>query len=316
MDGFEILLHEASKNSRDGSVPAADLLSSASSRSSSRATVRYGEHLSLSLGQFVHQRLSTFYRPCEKKIEPLKYLDLESFYTGGGLKNMFFTVSYTRSNCIAALRQEVMSRKCKCLSEDAYVPFYLARNLSEQGFCHSMKEGRTTGNATATGGPAKRAECHDRISRMTAEEILVTSLPHSWKLPIFMRPTLQMQLLWLCPQLCTEVVTDVERRQKTPLVETISSKLTNLSSPLGPADIAVITIAASETRTAIMSEGEQMTPFNLLASIGGIFGLFLGLSGVTTFEVIEAWIIILPHLIPLCRYSLFIVKRFWRQFRA
>ncbi|BHF75468.1 hypothetical protein SprV_0501856400 [Sparganum proliferum] len=198
MDGFQILLHEASKNSLDGSVPAADLLSSASSRSSSRATVRYGEHLSLSLGQF----------------------------------------------------------------------------------------------------------------------ILVTSLPYSWKLPIFMRPTLQMQLLWLCPQLCTEVVTDVERRQKTPLVETISSKLTNLSSSLGPADIAVITISASETRTAIMSEGEQMTPFNLLASIGGIFGLFLGLSGVTTFEVIEAWIIILPHLIPLCRYSLFIVKRFWRQFRG
>ncbi|VDL89990.1 unnamed protein product [Schistocephalus solidus] len=314
MDGFQILLHEASKNSREGSVPAADMSSSATSRSSSRATVRYGEHLSLSLGQFVHQRLSTFYRPCEKKIKPLKYLDLKSFYTGGGSTNMFFTVSYTRGNCVATLRQEVMSRKCKCFSEDAFVPFYLARNLSEQGFCHSMTRGNATVNGTVE-GPAERANCHDRISQMTAEEILMTSLPYSWKLPIFMRPTIQTQLLWLCPQFCTELVTDVERRQKTALVETLSSKLTNLSSALAPADIAVITISASETRTAIMSEGEQMTPFNLLASIGGIFGLFLGLSGVTTFEVIEAWAIILPHLIPLCRYSLYLVKTFWREFR-
>ncbi|VDK47741.1 unnamed protein product [Dibothriocephalus latus] len=140
----------------------------------------------------------------------------------------------------------------------------------------------------------------------------MTSLPRSWNLPMFMRPTIQMQLLWLCPQSCTEVVTDVERREKTRLLETISRKLTNISSDLAPDDIAVITISASETRTAIMSEGEQMTPFNLLASIGGIFGLFLGLSGVTTFEVIEAWAIILPHLIPLCRYSLYLVKSFWR----
>ncbi|VDN11382.1 unnamed protein product, partial [Dibothriocephalus latus] len=109
----------------------------------------------------VHQRLSTFYRPCEKKIEPLKYLDLGSFYTGGGAKNKFFTIAYTRGNCVATLRQEVMSRKCKCFSEDAFVPFYLARNLSKQGFCHSME-----GNGTA-----ERAKCHDRIAQMTAEEV-------------------------------------------------------------------------------------------------------------------------------------------------
>ncbi|VEL07014.1 unnamed protein product [Protopolystoma xenopodis] len=37
-----------------------------------------------------------------------------------------------------------------------------------------------------------------------------------------------------------------------------------------------------------MSEGERSTAFTLIASIGGIFGLFIGLSGVTLFEILEA----------------------------
>ncbi len=62
--------------------------------------------------------------------------------------------------------------------------------------------------------------------------------------------------------------------------------------PIELEDYLVISVAAERARIAIMSEGEAASFFNLLASLGGMFGLFMGLSGVTMFEVIEAHYIV------------------------
>lgn len=67
------------------------------------------------------------------------------------------------------------------------------------------------------------------------------------------------------------------------------------SEGLAKTDYLVISVAAENSRIAIHSEGEAASFFNLLAALGGIFGLFLGLSGVTMFEVLESYCILLSQ---------------------
>ncbi|CAH8493524.1 unnamed protein product [Dicrocoelium dendriticum] len=77
--------------------------------------------------------------------------------------------------------------------------------------------------------------------------------------------------------------------------------VSKLPNSVSKSDLLSISVYANSARVRLMSEGEQMNIFNLLASIGGIFGLYVGLSGVTVFEVLEALFLIIISIPVLCR---------------
>lgn len=113
-------------------------------------------------------------------------------------------------------------------------------------------------------------------------------IPKSWGKPILIKLTPEVERLWICPKFCQETISQAEIIQRLPIPADMPANVSGLDVPIDKADLAAITIYANSARVPLISEGEQMNLFNLLASIGGTFGLFLGLSGVTLFEVIEA----------------------------
>lgn len=128
--------------------------------------------------------------------------------------------------------------------------------------------------------------------------------------------------LWLCPKPCLERVNEISHQQTLPLVEGLPVELleqipkppnvtaSNNAGNVTSADYLVITIAAETSRISIHSEGEPTTFFNLLAAIGGLFGLFLGLSLVTVFECIESYYIFMSEGFGTFRHAF----KQWKQF--
>lgn len=307
MDGFTVLIHEDSHDRVGGSLPVDEIFTAGGSRNTVRTAVKFGEHVDIKVSQFIHRRLSQYFRPCKNSMPPIFLIDLLSFFTSDKKEKKYFRIAYTRNNCISSVRQGLIYRRCGCLSEDIFVPGHLADVLTSDGFCHS------TLNGDVDKSVLNRSKCHDEVIRMTSKQVLLSSMPKSWPVTVLIQPDEQMELLWLCPQFCQETVNNIERKQILRQVEPIRPNI-NATVDIEHEDYLTISISAKETRTAIVSEGEQMTLFNLLASIGGTFGLFMGLSGVTAFEVIEAWIIIFRGGFGLVRYSLFLVKHFFVNF--
>ncbi|KAL5961325.1 hypothetical protein TSMEX_010912 [Taenia solium] len=297
LDGFQVLLHDFAE--ADQSVlSAADIASIGDARSVVRTSVRFGHHLIVTVNQFILDRLDTYFRPCKMNIHPILYLDVEVFVKEQ--KRRAISVEYTRQNCLAALRQSVMQRRCSCLSESSMVPLYLANHLATQGFCHDG--GRNNNSATVA--------CHDDVMRMSDEEILETSIPKRWYRVVLVKLKPHTRHFWLCPQPCEERVNEISHQQVLALEEGLPAELlgrisslngTNANTSAGASggvaktDYLVISVAAENSRIAIHSEGEAASFFNLLAALGGIFGLFLGLSGVTMFEVLESYSILLSQ---------------------
>ncbi|EUB60565.1 hypothetical protein EGR_04584 [Echinococcus granulosus] len=301
MDGFQVLLHDVAENDQPV-LSAADVASIGDAHSVVRTSVRFGQHLVVTVNQFILDRLDTYFRPCKKNIHPIFYLDVEIFVKEQ--KRRAISVEYTRRNCVAALRQSVMQRRCGCLSESSMVPLYLVNHLATQGFCHD--DGRDNISAAVA--------CHDDVMRMSDEEILEASIPKRWYRVVLVKLKPHTRHFWLCPQPCVERVNEISHQQVLALEEGLPRELLErISSPngtntstkasvsskasggLAKTDYLVISVAAENSRVAIHSEGESASFFNLLAALGGIFGLFLGLSGVTMFEVLESYCILLSQ---------------------
>ena len=147
-------------------------------------------------------------------------------------------------------------------------------------------------------------------------QILEASIPKRWYRMVLVKLKPHTRHLWLCPQPCLDRVNEIAHQQILEIPEGLPKAMlsaipnpnlnatkteseeeteVNASSKLPSTDYLVITIAAEHSRVAIRSEGEATSFFNLLAALGGIFGLFLGLSGVTMFEVIESYYILLSQ---------------------
>ncbi|KER26458.1 hypothetical protein T265_06312 [Opisthorchis viverrini] len=298
-DGFHILISRAAKNEEDGSFSTDDIYKTSSSRSAARFGVRYGQSISVSLNQFVHKRLTSVYRPCKRRFPKENYLELSSYIMSGGFARRYFELSYTKSNCVAYYRQKVMYRLCRCFSEDYMVPLRMASELLKLGFCHSPSPGVEPGSDLFM----RRVACHDSVASMTGDEILSLNFPKSWKVALVIRLTDEIQRYWLCGRYCEEVVSEADIIQRHEIPTDLPPSLTGFSNITKKSDLVAITIYANAARVRVISEGEQANIFNLIASIGGTFGLYLGLSGVTLFEIIEALALLLITTPALCRMN-------------
>ncbi|VDN98058.1 unnamed protein product [Rodentolepis nana] len=160
MDGMQVLLHDVARNDMSV-ISGRDLPSTGDARSVVRTSVRYGQQIVVTLSQFIHERLHSYFRPCKNYIPPIVYLDVGAFIKSQQRKAI--SVAYTKSNCIAALRSSVIQRWCGCVSETSMVPLFLADNLETQGFCHNLSRPNVS----------ETVACHDKVMRLSDEEASV-----------------------------------------------------------------------------------------------------------------------------------------------
>ncbi|CAH8458584.1 unnamed protein product [Heterobilharzia americana] len=291
-DGFHIMMHENKKNGFAGDLPADDVFKAGSTRSIISFGLRFGQYVSVSISQYIHQRLSTFFRPCREIIAHHKYLQMSDFFSSGGNRWRYYRLGYTHTNCVAQMRQLVMLKQCNCLSEDYLIPTQMVNALVENGFCHSPSKKYQSGTPEFI----ERIACHDRIAALPREKIVEMTIPKVYETTILVQLTPELERLWNCPKFCEELVIQPEIIQHQTILNHINvkdNKQQSSDEEITSEDLAIISVYASEASVPIMSEGEQMSIFSLIASIGGAFGLFLGLSGVTLFEIIEALCVII-----------------------
>nr|CDS25317.1 sodium channel nonvoltage gated 1 alpha [Hymenolepis microstoma] len=308
MDGMQILLHDVAKNDMSV-ISGRDLPSTGDARSVVRTSVRYGQQIVVTLSQFIHERLDSYYHPCKESIPPIVYLDVGEFMKSQ--KRKAITVTYSTSNCIAALRSSVIQRWCGCVSEASMVPLFLADSLATQGFCHNLSRPNISDTVA----------CHDKVMRLSDEEIMDVSIPKRWYRVMLLAINLQTKRLWLCPSPCRERVNEVSYQRTLSLVEDLPLEIlknipkppnsTQFNETIASNDYLVISIAAETSRISVHSEGEPTSFFNLLAAIGGLFGLYLGLSLVTVFECIESYYIFLSEGFGTFRHAF----KLWNRFR-
>ncbi|KAF7254891.1 hypothetical protein EG68_11195 [Paragonimus skrjabini miyazakii] len=251
----------------------------------------------LANGQPVHQRVSTVYRPCSKRIASHNFLELSSFVSSGGFARRYYQLAYERKNCVVYYRQLVMFHRCRCFSEDYGVPLAFASSLLQLGFCHSRSPGVEPGSDLFM----RRVACHDRVAAMTGDEVIDANIPKKWWFPVLIKLNQDIQRRWLCATYCQEVISHAEIIQRKPIPTDLPASITDLSHTINKSDLIAISVHANSARVRIISEGEQMNIFNLIASIGGTFGLYVGLSGVTLFEIIEALGLVLWATPAMCR---------------
>ncbi|KAM3175894.1 hypothetical protein ACTXT7_007612 [Hymenolepis weldensis] len=310
IDGMQVLLHNVASNDMS-IVSGRDVPSTGDARTVVRTSVRYGQQIVVTLSQFIHERLDSYFHPCKNNIPPMVYLDVGTFIRSG--KRKAITVTYSTSNCIAALRSSVIQRWCGCVSETSMVPIFLADSLATQGFCHDLSQPNIS-DAVA---------CHDRVMRMSDEEILDASIPKKWYRVMLLAIELPTKRLWLCPTPCRERVNEISHQQTLSLVKELPLKIlenlprspnsTSFDEPISSDDYLIISIAPETSRISIHSEGEPTSFFNLLAAIGGLFGLYLGLSLVTVFECIESYYILLSEGFGTFRHAFKLWKRFGKK---
>ncbi|CAL8081570.1 unnamed protein product [Calicophoron daubneyi] len=297
LDGFHILIHQDTDEEYMGKFSVEDVSKAGSSRSVVSLGVRFGQQASIGMSQFVHQRLSTVYRPCNKKVTHHRFLELSSFYTSGGFARRYFQLDYSWDNCVSQVRQLIMIHRCGCLSEDYMVPLQFAGELLRVGFCHSSSP-RIPSHSSLF---KQRSACHEEVSSLTREQVLNMAIPRSWGIPILIKLNDEIQRLWICPKYCKETISQAEVIQRHAIPADLPKQIAHTERDISSSDLVAVTIYATSARVPAISEGEQANIFNLLASIGGTFGLFLGLSGVTLFEVIEGLTVVLMNLPALLR---------------
>ncbi|VDN99337.1 unnamed protein product [Rodentolepis nana] len=154
-------------------------------------------------------------------------------------------------------------------------------------------------------------------------QILDVSIPARWYRIVLLAINVRTKRLWLCPSPCKERVNEVSYQRTLPLVEDLPLEIlknipkapntTQFEETISSKDYLVITIAAETSRISVHSEGEPTSFFNLLAAIGGLFGLYLGLSLVTVFECIESYYILLSEGFGTFRHAFKSWKRFGRK---
>lgn len=132
-------------------------------------------------------------------------------------------------------------------------------------------------------------------------QILNQIIPYSWGKAILVKLTDDMQRQWLCHVYCNERITQAEIVQKHKMLTDIPANQTKDNRLIDRSDVLSISLYANKAEIPVYGEGEQVNFFSLLASIGGTFGLFLGLSGVTLFELFEALYLLCRALPALCR---------------
>ncbi|TPP66104.1 hypothetical protein FGIG_01388 [Fasciola gigantica] len=271
-------------------------------------TLRFGQTTRIALEQTHYEAVNLTGRVCANgnhapQIELLR-LDKDSQsnadqtevsnYLSNQCKNKaargMMKFNYTRQACVAILRQRLTYKKCKCFSEAYAIP-YSMRDIG-QVWCHDLETSTT--NIIHIGDTLN---CVDRIATMTDDEIISSEKPQTTG-----------DGLPGCPLRCKRRMISVHSSLQTTLVQNIDPKtlisyfeMLQLKHLTGPKDSFIkhngplihskdlifldIHPVSEMVNQIIENPGYVMTRF--LSDLGGISGLYVGITIYTIAEIVD-----------------------------
>lgn len=272
-------------------------------------TLRFGQTTRISLEQTHYEAVNLTGRVCANEnhapqIELLR-LDKESKSNADQTEadRGLIKFNYTRQACVAVLRQRLTYKKCQCFSEAYAIP-YSMRDIG-QVWCHDLET-----STTKIIQIGDTLSCVDRIATMTDDEVVASEEPH-----------VVGDGLPGCPLRCKRRMISVHSSLQSKLVQNVDPKILisyfemlNLKGLKGSRDSFIkqngpsilskdlifldIHPVAEMVNQIIENPGYVMTRF--LSDLGGISGLYVGITMYTLAEIVDVitqfLCVYLPHM--------------------
>ncbi|KAG5452614.1 hypothetical protein CSKR_100445 [Clonorchis sinensis] len=198
--------------------------------------------------------------------------------------------SYTRQACVAVLRQRLTYTKCKCFSESYAIP-YSMRDVGEV-WCHSLDT--STINIIRIG---ETLECAERIANMTDIQIVKA-----------VRPSSDGDGLPGCPLRCDRRMISIHSSLQTKLIQSLDPKILipyfetielhhsmqkkeifiKQDGPrIDPKDLIFLDIHPVTEMVNQLIENPGYTATKFVSDLGGISGLYVGITVYTLAELVD-----------------------------
>ncbi|CAL8074636.1 unnamed protein product [Calicophoron daubneyi] len=284
-DGFFLAFHEK------GTFPTFPVQSLPNGLS-----LRFGQSMRVGLEEIHYEAVNLSTRACADgdyapQIELLR-LDKQSESNAlpGEADQKMVKFKYTRQNCVAIMRQRLTYERCRCFSEAYAIP-YSMRDIG-QVWCHDL--------ATSTSKIihfGDTLDCIRKIEMMTDDEVLAETKPVS-----------PGDGLNGCPLRCKRRMINVHSSLQTKLVQSLNPQtlipyyemlhlkqltgpddafVNQTGAPLDPQDLIFLDIHPVSEMVNQIIENPGYTITKFLADLGGISGLYVGITMYTVAEIID-----------------------------
>ncbi|CAH8858462.1 unnamed protein product [Trichobilharzia szidati] len=253
-------------------------------------SIRFGDTMRIALEQTYHEAVNLVGRVCvDDKYAPsielvkLDKLSQSNSQYGEGITRF----KYTRQACVAVLRQKLTYETCKCFSESYAIP-YSMHNIG-QVWCHDIMD-----STTKMIRVWDTLKCADGIANLSDHEVLQR-----------IQPSVPGDGIINCPLRCrrrlnnihssirTKTVQNIDPKTLIPYLEMlqlngINDSYVKADSPLLKAeDLIFIDIHPVNEMVNQIIEGPGYYMARFISDLGGISGLYVGVTFYTIAEVID-----------------------------
>ncbi|PAA80670.1 hypothetical protein BOX15_Mlig003120g3 [Macrostomum lignano] len=234
----------------------------------------------------------------EESLQPLEFVDRYGKVT---------QYRYSVRDCQVNLYQNFLNESCRCVSEILPLPAKF-RNITRHNitFCHHINEERLKQSRGAKSNDSssvrEKQECHDNAINEIHKQVSAKKTKKDSYCPLKCNNTRYemrvmqnkwpndanetRQALWEATQRTMHEARS--RGDSTEVLEEIMEHLKN--DPYALQRFAKLTVYSHSTMGNIVRENWAYLARNLASDIGGILGLWLGVSIISTFEFFELFI--------------------------
>ncbi|CAH8466156.1 unnamed protein product [Dicrocoelium dendriticum] len=273
-------------------------------------SLRFGQQATVEVSKLRYQSDRSGQKPCALEREPYKYTN----FRGGA---NYLEYGYTYEDCIANRKQQLIYDKCKCFSDNLFVPFVSADNmkketgslpntfstefcrdirqktsqrLREEFLCYDQYENMpTTSVLDQFIGMNKLFETEKDLDKRKAERYSICAL--LCEKDIYSTRTFEIhdldEDLSFTPSLLNTYMEQLSASQlDQPYLREMWSGLFNNSDDdrpvfmehLKPNDLIIVDVRISAERIDVWEEEITDTLFNFISNLGGTLGLCAGIS--------------------------------------
>ncbi|KAF8571201.1 hypothetical protein P879_00407 [Paragonimus westermani] len=259
-------------------------------------SVRFGESMRIGLEQTDYEAVNLTGRMCingdfAPNIELLRLDKLsESNAKPHEVERGMAKFNYTRQACVAIHRQLLIYRTCKCFSEYYAIP-YSMRDIGEV-WCHNLDTSTT--NIIQIGATL---ECVEGIANMTDDAVLAAVEPNTEGDGLPGCPLrCNRRMISIHSSLQTNLVQQVEPKSLIPYFEMLQLKhledpkdrfVNEDDPPIHPKDLIFLDIHPVSEMVNQIIENPGYTFTKFISDLGGISGLYVGITMYTLAELAD-----------------------------
>ncbi|KAF7260227.1 hypothetical protein EG68_02481 [Paragonimus skrjabini miyazakii] len=259
-------------------------------------SVRFGESMRIGLEQIDYEAVNLTGRMCingdfAPHIELLRLDKLsESNAKPHEVERGMAKFNYTRQACVAIHRQLLIYRTCKCFSEYYAIP-YSMRDIGEV-WCHNLDTSTT--NIIQIGATL---ECVEGIANMTDDAVLAAVEPNTDGDGLPGCPLrCNRRMITIHSSLQTNLVQQLEPKSLIPYFEMLQLKhlddpkdrfVNEGDPPIEPKDLIFLDIHPVSEMVNQIIENPGYTFTKFVSDLGGISGLYVGITMYTLAELAD-----------------------------